>query len=191
MSAPAERPVDVLALARVRRRLLARAQVPWLHGEVARRMGERLAIVRDTPQTVLDWGRSVGGGLEVLASAYPAARQACIGDRPPGERASIAPAWWSRLARRPAAPGVRWVSEAEVGAGEAGLVWANMVLHGEPDPLALMQRWHRALRVGGFLCGLGGQQCTEPLDCRAKSGTLLTVTLAANIGFTKRLFGGR
>ena len=106
MSAPAERPVDVLALARVRRRLLARAQVPWLHGEVARRMGERLAIVRDTPQTVLDWGRSLGGGLEVLASAYPAARQARIGDRPPGERASIAPAWWSRLARRPAASGV-------------------------------------------------------------------------------------
>jgi len=151
MSAPAERPIDVLALSRVRQRMLARAQVPWLHGEVARRMGERLTIVREAPQTVLDWGRSVGGGSEVLASAYPAARHARIGERPPGVRSPSAGSWWSRLARRSAAPDVGWMSEAEVGAGEAGLVWANMVLHGEPDPRALMQRWHRALRVGGFL----------------------------------------
>ena len=36
-------------------------------------------------------------------------------------------------------------------AGSAQLVWANMMLHGVPDPAEVMRRWRDALAVDGFL----------------------------------------
>ena len=36
-------------------------------------------------------------------------------------------------------------------AGSAGLLWANMMLHGVADPAAQLQLWHRALAVDGFV----------------------------------------
>jgi malonyl-CoA O-methyltransferase len=38
-----------------------------------------------------------------------------------------------------------------VPAGEAELLWSNMMLHLVSDPVALMQQWQRALAVDGFL----------------------------------------
>jgi malonyl-CoA O-methyltransferase len=35
--------------------------------------------------------------------------------------------------------------------GTVQLVWANMLLHTQADPLALIQQWQRALAVDGFL----------------------------------------
>jgi malonyl-CoA O-methyltransferase len=40
---------------------------------------------------------------------------------------------------------------AEVPAGQAQLVWANMALHGQADRAGLLRHWHAALAVGGFL----------------------------------------
>ena len=37
------RPVQALALAQVARRMGRASEAPWLHGEVARRMADRLA----------------------------------------------------------------------------------------------------------------------------------------------------
>jgi malonyl-CoA O-methyltransferase len=151
VNVPASRPVDLLALERARRRLVARAQVPWLHDEVARRMGERLAVVRVNPEAVIDWGGSVGGGAGVLARAYPLARRSCVGPGSAGAALEAVRPRWTLFARRPAEPAVRWVAEGDVAVGEADLVWSNMTLHGEPDPRVLMRRWHRAVRAGGFL----------------------------------------
>ena len=43
------------------------------------------------------------------------------------------------------------IDPAALTPGRAGLVWANMVLHGDPDPPALFDAWHQALSVDGFL----------------------------------------
>ena len=72
--APAGPPlVDAAALQRARARLLGGLTAPWLHAEVARRMADRLAVIRMQPQTVLDWGGRAGGGGPLLATAYPKA----------------------------------------------------------------------------------------------------------------------
>jgi malonyl-CoA O-methyltransferase len=153
----APRPVDARALARVRARLARAAQPPWLHAEAARRMAERLPLIRRTPATVLEWGPRLGGGSTELRAAYPQAR--CLR----GE-------WEEVLDQQGAEPAPRrgwrgWFGPrqepalwpAEVPAEGAQLLWASMVLHGAADPLALLRDWSRALAVDGFLmcCTLG------------------------------------
>ena len=48
-------------------------------------------------------------------------------------------------------PAPRPLAPADVPAGGAQLVWANMCLHAVADPQALMARWHTALQTEGFL----------------------------------------
>jgi len=142
-AAPARRPLDERALAHVLRRLRRADGPPWLHGEAARRMGERLPVIKKQPELVLDWWQRLGGGAAVLDAAYPRARVVAVEP----ERAPP-PAWWSP--RRWAGRG-ETLAEADVPAAGAQLVWANMMLHGVADPPALLARWREALAVDGFL----------------------------------------
>ncbi|MCC9595539.1 MULTISPECIES: trans-aconitate 2-methyltransferase [unclassified Rubrivivax] len=142
------RPLDEAALARVLRRLRAADAPPWLHGEVARRMADRLAVIRKQPAKVLDWWAATGASRGVLAAAYPAAEIVAV-----ESEAAPAPAaapWWSPRRWGGARP-LQVLAEADVPPGGAELVWANMMLHGVADPRAAMARWHRALAVDGFL----------------------------------------
>lgn len=143
------RPVDAVALARWRRRLAEAGEAPWLHGEVARRMAERLPIVRQRPEIVLDWMAAASGSAEVLAGAYPQARTQPVRAAGEGAPQDRAPApWWS--ARRWRSAPVDVDADAVVPGG-AQLVWANMTLHAVADPAAEMAAWRRALAVDGFL----------------------------------------
>ncbi len=145
----AARALDTAAVGRALRRLGAAPAAPWLHGEVARRMAERLAIVKLQPATVLDWSSFLGGGAALLDIAYPTARRIVVEPTPAlRERAVSAgrPRWWPLGRRAPQ------VLEAEaVPAGSVQLVWANMTLHAARDPLAVLAQWQRALAVGGFV----------------------------------------
>lgn len=140
------RPLDERALARVLHRLRQAPQPPWLHGEVARRMAERLPVIRRTPEVVLDWWSSLGASAGALQAAYPRARHVAV---EPVASAAPRPAWWSP--RRWGARGPQLQAEAEVPPGGAQLVWANMALHGAADPARLLAAWQRALAVDGFL----------------------------------------
>jgi malonyl-CoA O-methyltransferase len=148
--------LDPRALDRAWTRLAARPAPPWLHGEVGRRLAERLAIVRQVPENVFDWWSELGGGAEPLAAAYPKA--SVTGVRRPASTpgaasveppAAAAPAWrrWLGLG----AGGPRAIAQAAVPPGQAQLVWSNMGLHWAPDAPALMREWQRALVVDGFL----------------------------------------
>ncbi len=139
-------------MARIARRLALAPSAPWLHAEVGRRMAERLALVKRTPQTVIDWWSHLGGGPALLRQAYPGARLVAV--EPPERLAAAASAaaqagrgWPLRWRRAPAPP----IGEPAVPAEDAQLLWANMMLHLVPDPLAVLQRWHAALAVDGFL----------------------------------------
>ena len=120
---------------------------PWLHGEVARRMAERLPIIKLQPQHVADWSAFLGASQALLKQVYPKAQVFAV----EAEAAPAGPrAWWSPARWRSPRPPLA-VAEDAVPAGQAQLVWANMALHWAADPQALMRHWHSVLAVDGFL----------------------------------------
>jgi malonyl-CoA O-methyltransferase len=143
------RPVDGVALERWLRRMAHGAATPWLHGEVARRMAERLVLVKQRPAVVIDWWSRLGAGAQALRATYPQARVLAV--EPLALRAaapaSAAPWWSARRWRHAAAP----LDGAALPEAGAQLVWANMMLHAVADPAAEMATWLRALAVDGFL----------------------------------------
>ncbi len=158
---PESRPerLDPRALDRAWARLSAQPAPPWLHGEIARRMGERLSIVKQVPQHVFDWWSELGGGATLLAEAYPKATVTGV-LRPASTQASGAPsAAPAAVAATPAwrrwlglgAAGPRAIAQSAVPPAQAQLVWSNMSLHWAPDAPTLMREWQRALVVDGFL----------------------------------------
>jgi len=142
----ARRALDERALGHVLQRLQRAPASPWLHAEVARRMAERLPVIKLQPAVVLDWWSQLGSSQDVLRRAYPQARIVAVETDAP---AVAELPWWSP--KRWGSQAVPPVAEAAVAAGGAQLVWANMMLHGAIDPQAVMQRWARALAVDGFL----------------------------------------
>ncbi len=148
----ARRPLDAAAAARIRQRLQAAAPAPWLHGEVARRMAERLPLIRLKPEQVLDWGSYLGASAAVLGPACPQAR--VRGVEAEGAACQVtagaqARPWWSPRRWLPGTSEV--LTESQVPAGQAQMLWANMQLQGAADPQAVMAQWQRALAVDGFL----------------------------------------
>jgi malonyl-CoA O-methyltransferase len=79
----------------------------------------------------------------VLRSAYP---KAVLIEVDTSARVPEPARWWPRRRTRKPAP----VDAAGLRPAQAQLVWANMVLHGVPDPGALFAQWRRALAVDGF-----------------------------------------
>ena len=145
----APRPVDVVALARVQQRLLRAVEPPWLHGEVARRMADRLSVIRLQPSRVVDWGSFVGASQRLLAKAYPQAQRVAVEldlARCAATAAQLKRRWW-----QPWQSPVEVLTPAQVGPGEAQLLWSNMNLQAVADPASALAAWHRALVVDGFL----------------------------------------
>jgi malonyl-CoA O-methyltransferase len=152
LAAPTRRPLDPTALARVTQRLQRAVQPPWLHAEVARRMAERLAVIKLQPQRVIDWSSFLGASHGVLVQRYPQAQFCAVetdANRVQATAAQLHTPWWS--ARRWSAPAAAVCLASAVPAAHAQLLWSNMGLHGEIDPQALMQQWLRALSIDGFL----------------------------------------
>lgn len=121
----------------------------WLHEEVARRMEQRLDWIVRQPGSVLHW-EPVRGGLQaqaLLARRYPGARvmvSAALADERRRALQAGARPWWHPARWRTALGAAPATVPAE-------LLWANMSLHMAADPQALIQRWHEALAVDGFL----------------------------------------
>ncbi len=155
MSEPSASPpaIDVRALRRVLDRLARADSPPWLHQEVARRMAERLPVIRQAPERWLDWWAFTGAGAPVVQAVWPQAQRQVVEPTPALQARSqqaLAAPWWAWGARRQAAAQPVWLS-AEVPAGQAQMLWANLVLHTAADPAASLAAWHRALAVDGFL----------------------------------------
>jgi malonyl-CoA O-methyltransferase len=145
--------LDPNALRHVLARMARADAAPWLHGEVARRMAERLPVIREAPQRWLDWWGFIGGGAMAVQAVLPAAQRTVV--EPTAallqrSRGQLRGAWWAPW-RRPGRSGSAVLGEQEVPAGQAQLLWANMMLHTSPDPALTLAAWHRALAVGGYL----------------------------------------
>ena len=148
----AHRRLDPVAVRAALRRLARAPQPPWLHGEIARRMAEKLDVILLRPERVIDWWSALGAGAPLLEAAYPKAAQWRVepdADWLERSRAAAQRPWW-RAARWTGGEISVWPERAELAPG-AGLVWANMMLHAVVDPVALIERWHGLLRVDGFV----------------------------------------
>jgi malonyl-CoA O-methyltransferase len=139
------------AAQRVRARMARAAAPPWLHAEVARRMAERLPIIRQPPQRWLDWWAHLGGSAAAVRAAYPQAQRIAVEPDEALRARSLAqlPPWWSRRRWGPQAEAVLLQSSVE--AASADMLWANMMLHACADFAAVFAAWHRALAADGFL----------------------------------------
>lgn len=123
---------------------------PWLHEEVARRMEDRLQWIVRTPANWVHWSPLQGGRQvhELLVRRYPQAQcfvQEGTAAQLEMARQRLLQPWW-----KPA----RWLgagTQFEPSQQPVQMLWANMALHMDADPQALIQRWHAALSVDGFL----------------------------------------
>lgn len=143
--APAARPVRVQAAALQRHWRRAEAEPAWLSEEIARRMADRLALLRRPPQRILDWAAPLGASQALLRSQSPQAELIAL-DRDGQPLPSATAGGWLR---RLFTPGTRTATDG--GAVTGDLLWSNLLLHWVDDLPALLQRWQRALAVDGLL----------------------------------------
>ena len=139
------------ATAARRWRQLPRTESPWLHEEVATRMVQRLQWFREPPASWLHW-EPVLGGLQAharLREQLPQASWHVMAEQLPlaleATRESAARSWNPLQWRR--APAANTLPAD----GQVAMLWANMVLHHEPQPLSLLKRWHGLIQTNGFL----------------------------------------
>lgn len=136
------------------RRLARRAEAPWLHVEVGRRMAERLAWIKRRPLRAIDWWSAHGGSLDSLRAALPSearidAIEPTSALRERSAAALYAP-WWSPRRWR-GASSEAWLEADAPCDGTAELLWSNMALHWASDPAVVFARWRAALAVDGFV----------------------------------------
>ena len=116
-------------------------------------MAERLALVRQAPQRVLDASLDRPAGGDALAHARPDAERVWLqSDGVRHAQVAQAPWWraaWTTWARtgRP----VPAIGPAQAQGWQADLLWANMCLHLADDPLAALRSWRRMVGPQGFL----------------------------------------
>ena len=145
---------------------------PWLHEEVASRMQERLDFIKLQPSCWVHW-EPLRGGLvahRALQKRYPQAAVWLSSDQPKQAlmaQTALQARWWQAA---------RWFGpRLQVGLppeGSAQMLWANMQLHTSAQPQKLLQIWHKALAVDGFLmfsC-LGPDTLRELRDAFARQG---------------------
>ncbi len=128
-----------------------RTESPWLHEEVATRMAQRLQWFREPPTSWLHW-EPVLGGLQThvrLREQLPQASWHVRAEQLPlalqATRESAARSWNPLQWRRPQA------AQALPADEQVAMLWANMVLHHEPQPQPLLKRWHGLIQINGFL----------------------------------------
>jgi malonyl-CoA O-methyltransferase len=94
---------------------------PWLHGEVGRRMAERLDYIKLATKEWTNWSWLRGG-----VPSHPAMKTS----------------FWQKLKRS----GFKMPADLS-----QDLIWSNMQLHMEASPKRMIEAWHAALKTDGFV----------------------------------------
>lgn len=148
--------VDVASLDRRAAIALRRADVPWLHQEMERRMASRLMWFKQPPKRALSWWDAVGGHAALIQARPNVHLTLTQPASMPFPTAADAASGWRRLlpkALRGAAEegAVSRIHDDAATADSMDLVWANAVLHQAGDRKSWLQRWHAALRPEGVV----------------------------------------
>lgn len=128
---------------------IAPLQSPWLHEEVGQRMQERLGWIAQPPTAWCHWQPLRGGTAthDLIAQRYPQAACFVVEATPQAEqtaRQRWASPWWQRWRKAPTTVGLPPPEGVQ-------MLWANMLLHEQANPLALLRQWHAAVAVQGFV----------------------------------------
>ena len=142
------------------------AESNFLRREVATRMHERLALVRITPEHVLDAGCGEGEDLTTLQKRFPKAAMlgldaspAMLAEAQAAQTAALSS--MNRLLQQWLPAGMGRESGANLlcgnfsqlpfGINAVDLVWSNLALHWHPQPDRVFAEWRRILRQDGLL----------------------------------------
>ncbi len=114
-------------------------------------MQDRLQWICRTPKTWCDW-HPVRGGMQthaLVAQRYPQAQVYVVESSP--RMQALAQSHWAKPWWNPA----RWAGSRTMvelpAAGSVDMLWANMLLHQQAQPMQMLQAWHQALAVDGFV----------------------------------------
>ena len=141
-------PIDPVAAKRWER-FAAQSPAAWLHDEVAKRMAQRLVLMRSQPTHWAHWQPSLGGWASqgTVSQQYPQALCTVIeseGTLLSQARQKLTPPWWKRWRTRQPSFALSLDQPAQ-------MLWANMGLHMQARPQSLMAQWHSALAPEGFV----------------------------------------
>mgnify|MGYP002654848905 CR=1 FL=1 len=183
-------PLDPRAVEAVTRRLLRPAvgapgavEGPWLAEAIARRMAERLELIRLKPAVVVDASGPLGASAHLLRAAYPDA--ALYQLQEPGSLAPqpVSPSgsrpWWAPWRRsEQAGSSGRLPAGFQALAADASwptgvqLVWSNLRLGALVQPPMELSRWHDAVEPGGFVMfsALGPDTLRELVEVYEQAG---------------------
>lgn len=160
-------PID---LARVRTLFAEPARIvesAFLRREIASRMHERLALIKISPERVMDAGCGEGADLSTLQKRFPQATlfgldasKKMLDAAQLDQKAALSA--MSRLLQQwlPAGMGIGEsgacllsgnFSQLPFGINVMDIVWSNLALHWHPQPDRVFAEWRRVLRVDGLL----------------------------------------
>lgn len=165
-SAASSGPIDLRAVRRLFSEPARIRESDFLRREIARRMQERLSLIKLQPSAVLDLGCGEGADLSGLQAQYPQSRIIGIDasfpllDAARRQRAQASSSVQRLFAKW--LPGKGGAGDAAhmicgdfarlaLGTGSADLVWSNLALHWHPQPDLVFSEWRRVLRIDGLL----------------------------------------
>lgn len=155
-------PIDVLRVRQLFSRPERVAASGFLRREVARRMHERLELIKITPQRVLDLGCGEGADLPLLQQRFPGAQVLGLDAAPPMLAMQQGASWQRWLGKLRGSlggslaghqPGLLAANFARLplAAESCEVLWSNLALHWHPQPDLVLAEWRRVLRLHGLL----------------------------------------
>jgi malonyl-CoA O-methyltransferase len=155
---PSERTLPIVP-AHVARQFARRgAGQPFVYAEVARRMAERLQLIKLAPQCVVDAGCGSGSAAALLHAQYPKAQIIGLDSESRIAQARRAlPDSGLRAWLRTTLGGARaqWragdFAQAPLAPASTNLVWSNCALHWASAPHEVIKHWATWLDMGGLM----------------------------------------
>lgn len=152
-------PIDLIAARRFAMRAAQRfpARADPLAHEVEARMGERLALMRVDVRRALAVGSRPTLTNDPLRQRFPRAQVVAL-DYVPGVIGSGRrdTSLWNRMQRmlwpdRASVSICANLAAAPIADASCQMVWSNLALGAQHDPLPVFREWYRVLEVGGLL----------------------------------------
>lgn len=140
------------------------ASAEFIYGEIAKRMLDRLKLIRLAPNAILDAGCGAGHRSRALTDRYPNAQligldhcETVLGLARQNARLP----WLKQIAARLRNQNPKWIcadlADTTISPESIDLVWSSLAIHWHPRPHDVLKEWSRVLRPDGlaFFSGWG------------------------------------